>query len=319
MEYHRILAQRKQLEQIRDDLRAEQQETEDEDKAERLGATIERMEERIKALVEPQRKARVGAFAPRLKMEGRMKGGWLGQRKKQVRRQRPSRDEFKELRRQKLAMVAGKWRVVELMKRFRRLKKRASEGDDASRAVVLEVIQILQPLTGLPSQAVMRSDLPPLTKIREGFFPFRVDLTATEWGGRQDIDLIELYLHHAAQFEQVYRILGDWDLSVKLIKIQVRQEEQREAGLQRQLDESEESDGGEDPDLGTPFAARLAPIVQRFNDSAQEEFDYKRAIKTLRDWIENKRDNITQPLWPPLSDRQRGRIIALLAQLGYRM
>ena len=33
VEYHRILAQRKQLEQIRDDLRAEQQETEDEDKA----------------------------------------------------------------------------------------------------------------------------------------------------------------------------------------------------------------------------------------------------------------------------------------------
>ena len=185
--------------------------------------------------------------------------------------------------------------------------------------MVLEVIQILQPLTGLPSQAVMRSDLPPLTKIREGFFPFRVDLTASEWGGRQDIDLIELYLNHAAQFEQVYRILGDWDLSVKLIKIQVRQEEQREAALQRQLDESEESDGGEDPDLGTPFAARLAPIVQRFNDSAQEEFDYKRAIKTLRDWIENKRDNITQPLWPPLSNRQRGRITALLAQLGYAM
>ena len=116
-------------------------------------------------------------------------------------------------------MVAGKWRVVELMKRFRRLKKRASEGDDASRAVVLEVIQILQPLTGLPSQAVMRSDLPPLTKIREGFFPFRVDLTAIEWGGRQDIDLIELYLHHAAQFEQVYRILGDWRAAAKIFEL----------------------------------------------------------------------------------------------------
>ena len=226
-----------------------------------------------------------------------------------MRRQGPSKEEARELRRQKLSTVAGKDRVIECVRRLGRLKQQASSDDDAARAVLLEVIQILQPLTNRPSKAVMRSDLPPLARLRDGSLPLRVDLTASVWGGRQDVDVVALFEHHRPQFEQIYRVLADWWVAYRTEKIRLR----RFGNEDEHGDADDDSDSGEgDPDLGSPFAATLAPLVKRFNDSDQTEADFDVIITSIRDWLSNLP---RQPPWPTLLDRQRERLRAMLAEV----
>jgi hypothetical protein len=301
VDYQRLLAQRKQLELIRDELKAERSETEDEAQVTRLTSMIEHVEDRIKDIVEPQRKARVGAFAPRYKMEGRVKGGWLRPRRRQWRRRGPSAEEARQLRQQRLDLVAGQERVETLMKIFGRLKQRASQEDASARAMVIAVIPILQPLTDLASKAVMRSDLPALGRLRDGSLPFRVDLTAVEWGGRHDIDLIALYLHQRTEFEQVYRLLSDWWVYAQAERLRIRR--RGRGGERRPAAASSDSESEEqDPDLGTPFADHLRPIVQKFNTSEQTKEDYEIAIRALRTWLAGA------AAMPVLSERQRTRL-----------
>jgi hypothetical protein len=322
VEYQWLLARRKQLEQILAELKAERFDTSDEAQVARLTTMINATHERIQAIVEPQRKARVGSFAPRYKIEGRIKGGWLAPRKRQLRRQGPSAEEARGIRQQRLDALQedDQVRVSELHSLFGKLKQRALDEEESARAMIGQVVQILQPLTGRDSRAVLRSNLPSLRRIRDGSVPLHVDLTAATWGGRQDIDLVALFQHHRAQFEQVYRLLSDWSTYD-----QSRRKERR--GLRRasrlpvwhshdNSDDSDSGDGDADPDLGTPFAAVLAPIVRRFNESEQNEDDLIRAITALRAWLEDRRASAAQAPWPPLSEAQRERLQALLEMLS---
>ena len=213
---------------------------------------------------------------------------------------------------------AGQERVAELMKRISRLKRKAA-GDGVARAVLLEVIQIVNPLTDLPSKAVVRANLPALFRLRNGSLPLRVDISAEAWGGRQDVDLVALYIHHRAQFEQVYRLLSDWWVAHQAEALRFRRQtrEEMRQPLMAELgtDDESEEEVALDPDLGTPFADTLSPIVTRFNQSEQTREDYTRTITSLRNWLGNVLLAEGQAPWPPLTEAQRQRIEGMLRDL----
>jgi hypothetical protein len=160
------------------------------------------LEAASKALVEPQKRARVASAAPRDKLEGRVRGGYLGKRAPQKRAKRaagPSREErFADLEPDQIR------RIDAIQALFHFLL--GQQGDEIAPAFMLQVIQLLTQLTGLPSGAVVREDLP-----RElGLAPGRLAITTTHWAGRQDVDLVALFRKHRQHFEQLVELLIKW-------------------------------------------------------------------------------------------------------------
>ena len=170
--------------------------------------------------------------------------------------------------------------------------------EDGAGGVLLEVIQLLAGLTGLPDGAVVREDLPP----ERGLVASRLALTSANWGGRQDIDLVKLLQHHRATFEQLARVLSDWrkqridrsrreraggcdgdidhdtDLMEQRCALQAAdrtaQEAQREEG-------SSSSAAAPSPAAEGPGQKELRRVVVAFNESPQQRADFVRAIDGL--------------------------------------
>ena len=160
------------------------------------------LESRIKSMVVPQRNARVASSAPRYRMEGRVAGRWLGKRASQKRTKRlgnsSTSDRTIDLSPADVKQIS---RVEGLLTQL--LIHRAEEG---ARSVLVDIIQVLTSLTGLPSGAVSRTDLPPESRVEKN----SVKIISADWGGRQDVDLVAMHKYHSEQFEQLLNMLIGW-------------------------------------------------------------------------------------------------------------
>ena len=246
------------------------------------------LEAASKALVEPQKRARVASAAPRDKLEGRVRGGYLGKRAPQKRAKSaavPSREErFADLEPDQIR------RIEMTQALFRFLLGR--RGDEIAPAFMLQVIQLLTQLTGLPSGAVVREDLP-----RElGLDPGRLAITTAHWAGRQDVDLVALFLHHRQHFEQLAALLVKWRrgrdewLAGQRTEAEDEGQDEQRCALQVADRTAQEAQGGSDP--GTPPRGchttnpgeqRLHHIMTVFNASEQTRSDIVRALDSLSD------------------------------------
>ena len=203
------------------------------------------------------------------------------------------------------------------------LKKLSTRPDDEAREALREVIRILQPLTGLGTdrQAVKRSGLPAIKRLRDGSYPWHVDLTAAEWSGRQDVDVVALYLQHRAQFERVMVVLNSWSATAE----QQQQRRVHPRGRRRQREASESSSGGSGSDSngsgsdsdGDPSGARFftlhKQIVERFNESDQTTTDFLVAIRAASNWLNDAATS--GPPWPRLTGGQRRTLREMIAEL----
>lgn len=158
----------------------------------------------IKSIIEPQRKARVASTAPRLRIESRSKTGRLGPRKA---RKRVSTDSDLPTREERFAGLSAEAAIrienVQGTISFLLLKR----DEPAAASLVVRVVQLLAPLTGLDG-SVTRENLSTeaVRKRTDG----SIALTASQWGGRQDIDLVLLFTRHRQHFEQLAQILREW-------------------------------------------------------------------------------------------------------------
>lgn len=215
--YRRLRFQRKQIERYVAELQAavvdEQRVTKpDQNKIGKLQGVKAQLESRIQMFIEPQRRARVASSAPRYKLEGRVKGGYLGKR------------DMSKRKRQKSAAVTTTSALLESQQRLAGLDKEEisrieqvesllkfllrRRDDETAQGLLVTIVQLLSPFTGLQSGAVTRSDLPPEQALKHarGY----VNVTTSQWMGRQDVDLIALYRFHRQHFEQLARLLDDW-------------------------------------------------------------------------------------------------------------
>lgn len=134
------------------------------------------LETRIKQMVVPQRNARVSSSAPRYRLEGRIKGGWL--KRVPQKRAKPlgntsSLDRMSDLTSsdvQEIRRVAGLLKLL-----------LSNRGDDDAKSVLVDIVQVLVQLTGLPFGAVSRTNLSPESRMEQNTFA----LIASDWGGRQ--------------------------------------------------------------------------------------------------------------------------------------
>ena len=210
VQYRTFLARRQVLQQyvttVREEMNSSAVDTEDEKAAAaKRRQLLTQLEAEVKAMIEPQRKARVASSAPRLRVESRTKKGRLGPRsaRKRVKAEitQPSREErFTGLNTEAVSRIE---QVQDLMS-FLLLKR----GETAAATVVLRVVQLLVPLTGLPGGAMTREDLPSEAAMRHALG--NVHLTASQWAGRQDIDLVALFTRHRQHYEQLSQLLMDW-------------------------------------------------------------------------------------------------------------
>ena len=202
--YRVIIARRKQLTVELTGVNAEiarAQAEEAEDTERKWRALKLELENRIKAMVGPQRNARVASSAPRYRMEGRVKGGWLGKR---VSRKRTKRGSTSDTNRMLGLSHADVGQITRVEGYFTHLLDRRA--DESARVVLIDIVQVLAQLTGLPNGAVSRTDLPPESRMEKN----SVAIIAADWGGRQDVDLVALYKYHREQFEQLLSMLVGW-------------------------------------------------------------------------------------------------------------
>ena len=203
--YRVILARRKQLAieltEVNTEI-AQAQAEEAEDREKKWRALKLELETRIKAMVGPQRNARVASSAPRYRLEGRTQGGWLGKRVSQKRTKRvrntSASDRMLGLSATDLEKIARVESLLTLL-----LSNREKE---SARAVLVDIVQVLVQLTGLPNGAVSRTDLPPESRMEKN----SLAIIAADWGGRQDVDLVAMYKFHREQFEQLLKMLLGW-------------------------------------------------------------------------------------------------------------
>jgi hypothetical protein len=77
----------------------------------------------------------------------------------------------------------------------------------AAATLVVDVVQLLAPLTGLDG-AVKREDLS--TNAAMKHMSGSLALVASQWGGKQDIDLVLLFTLHRQHFERLSEMLRSW-------------------------------------------------------------------------------------------------------------
>ena len=151
-------------------------------------------------VVDPQRKARVAASAPWSRLEGRVKGGYLGPRdmknRKRTKLPNPlsSEDRLIGLKDDAVSRIGFIQAMLKLL-----LRKRSGS---LEQSVLVKVIQLLTPLTALVDGSVRRSDLPIEQALRNanGY----IGITTSLWSGRQDLDIIALYKHHRDNISSSY-------------------------------------------------------------------------------------------------------------------
>ena len=143
----------------------------------------------------------MAASAPRYKAEGRIKGKYGPHKRRKRVKRGPSVSESERFARITPDQINRVKHVQGLLAFL--LTKRE---ETPAAGVVLEVVQLLSPLTGLPDGAVTRDDLPTESTLPAG----RMAMLAAQWGGRVDIDLVSLFTSHRATFEQLARVLSDW-------------------------------------------------------------------------------------------------------------
>ena len=256
------------------------------------------LEARIKEMVVPQRNARVASSAPRYRMEGRTKGGWLGKRVSQKRTKLLGNSSTSDRTLglstadvNQIALVEGK--LTQL------LSHRAEEG---ARSVLVDIVQVLTSLTGLPNGAVSRTDLPPESRMEKN----SVAIISADWGGRQDVDLVAMYKYHRPQFEQMLKMLIGWQrVRIDRAKAANQEELDRIDEAQKQLalrvadrtardqraGTSDESDGDsvDSEQSETPgdklFQDTLLRPLAVFNASRQELGDFQTVIRELEETL----------------------------------
>ena len=189
--YRKFKMQRAQIEgyvaELRAEIAAEQQAaTPDTDTITKLEGVKASLESRIALIIEPQRKARVASSAPRYKLEGRVKGGYLGKRTSTNKRSKGASSSDASIRLDSQQRIAGlKDGEISRIEQLESLLKFLLTHRDSEEAqgLIVTVVQLLSPLTALPSGAVTRSDLPSQQAIKQarGY----VGMTTSEWGGRQ--------------------------------------------------------------------------------------------------------------------------------------
>ena len=209
--YRTLLFRRQIIQQFALQVREEIEGTSvDTDDAEAIAAVakqrhlLAQLEAEVKSLIEPQRKARIASSAPRLRVESRSKTGRLGPRKARKRVHTESNLPTLEERFSGLSTEAT-IRIVNVQDSISFLLLRRDE--PAAAALVVRVVQLLAPLTGLDG-SVTRENLSTeaVRKRTDG----SIALTASQWGGRQDIDLVLLFTQHRQHFEQLAQILREW-------------------------------------------------------------------------------------------------------------
>ena len=139
---------------------------------------------------------------------------------------------------------------------------------------------------------MVREDLP-----RElGLAPGRLAITTSHWAGRQDVDLVALFLHHRQHFEQLVELLIKWRrrlfewLAGQRKEAEEGQDEQR-CALQvadRTAQEAQGGDPGTPPrgcNTTNPGEQRLHRIMTEFNASEQTRNDIVRALDGLSDTL----------------------------------
>ena len=240
--YRRLRFQRKQIEKYVSQVQAEIAEEQrvanpDQDKITQLQGVKSSLEARRALIIEPQKKARVASSAPRYKLEGRVLGGYLGKR-----------DMSKRKRQRSVALTTAAARLeseqrnagldTEDISRIQRVESLLKfllrlQDDEEAQGLLTTIVQLLSPLTGLPSGAVSRSDLPPEQALKHarGY----INVTTKEWAGRQDLDLVALFHFHRQHFEQLAHLLDDWR-KARVLK-QLADQKQESAQRMQLIDE----------------------------------------------------------------------------------
>ena len=269
----------------------------DEAALDRLSSLKLYLETEIKSLIEVQRKTRIAASQPRYVVEGRTKAGYRGPR---ATRKRPTRRRMSINERMDMVSAEDIERVSALQGLISFFLTKRGEGPAI--AVLVELVQLLGPLTGLDG-SVVREDLPPESKLDEGSLAF----IATEWGGRQDVDLVLLYQHHRATFEQIKKLLLGWQrrrnldaLNARFSERAITDETCREQECALRVADRAAAEQQARPtspplcELATtecrdpPGVVRLKNAILALNDSEQRREDFVTAVReiesTLREY-----------------------------------
>ena len=136
---------------------------------ETLTQLLRQLEAQVKAIIPVQKRARVASSAPRYRIEGRTKAGHLGPRKA---RKRVKEDtSTRQTREQRFADITREdtERIENLQSLLLFLLSKREE--ERALGIVLEVVQLLGPLTGCLDGAVTRRDLQSESMLPPGSMP----------------------------------------------------------------------------------------------------------------------------------------------------
>ena len=171
------------------------------------------------------------------------------------------------------------------------------EYEPSAKDATVGVVQLLTQLVG--TGAVTRTDLPPASRLERN----TLAVIAADWGGRQDVDLVAMFTHHRVQFDQLLKLLSDWQrtridnarAANEQRLDQIREGQRRLALQMRVTDEearghraetsSDGSDSDEEPQAEPrPETARADPLqrlLAEFTDGPQELSDYQVVIRKI--------------------------------------
>ena len=135
-------------------------------------------------------------------MEGRVKGGWLKRVPHKRVKQAGNTSAGDRTAGLSVADIKEIKRVEGLLTHM--LSRR--EDEQSAKDAMVGVIQLLTQLAG--TGTVTRIDLPPISRLEKN--TLAVIAADSDWGGRQDVDLVAMFKLHRVQFEQLLKMLLDW-------------------------------------------------------------------------------------------------------------
>ena len=297
--YRRIKTQRMQVDRYIAGLRVELSTAEEEEKPDNkmissIQKALTELNARVKILIASQKRARNAATAPRYRIEGRVKGGARGRRTLETKRQKSTGavEAGSKLSSEKRVEGIGEEDVSRIDDVHDMLLQALRHRDGGiEQGLIITVVQLLMPLTGLPDGAVLRENLPPENALlkSKGYVGF----TVKEWAGRQDIDIVALFRFHRQRFEQLFRVLTDGQLArvqraSDAAKKRLSQLNQQIEGLNGGQSSNEQGTTGDASSTDPPSGARqklaqqLADVVNAFNDGPQNNADYSKTAAALK-------------------------------------